>query len=275
MTIFTRKLALADKRLFYAVGSVMYIAIALVGLTISLIINQAFPALPNSETLLYIIIEGFAIAIYWLLQYKIIAMVGAANTVIIIAMNYLAASIAGLLFLGETASPIFILGASIMLVSVLIAFKIKPDKKHAITKKNVLIKLLIVVSMTLAYATGALFEKKAIDTIGVPDYLGYGWAMQAIAATFFALTIGRHELKKLKAKTIKNSFILGLITSIAGGLYILALSMGTLSGTVMVIAGKVAITLVLAAWLLHERNEIRLRVLALILSIVGMALIVI
>lgn len=118
-----------------------------------------------------------------------------------------------------------------------------------------------------------LFEKQAIDVMGVWQYARFGWFMQFVCASVLVMAIGRKEFRHLNNNTVKKALILGLLTSMAGGLYILALSLGTLSGTMLASSAKITLTSVLAYVFLRERNNLGLRVLALVISLVGMWLI--
>ena len=127
--------------------------------------------------------------------------------------------------------------------------------------------------MALAFSFGMMFEKLAIDTMGVWEYARYGWLMQFVIASIFVAIYGRKEFSHVDRSVVNKAVVLGLLTSVAGGLYILALSLGTLSGTMLATSAKITLTSVLAYLFLRERNALGLRVLALVISIVGMWLI--
>ncbi|MFZ1483985.1 MAG: hypothetical protein WAS36_03150, partial [Candidatus Saccharimonadales bacterium] len=105
------------------------------------------------------------------------------------------------------------------------------------------------------------------------QYARFGWFMQFVCASVLVAVVGRKEFTHLNSDTIKKALFLGLLTSVAGGLYILALSLGTLSGTMLATSAKITLTSVLAYVFLRERNALGLRLLALVISIAGMWLI--
>ena len=272
MTMFTRHLTLSTKQVFFGVGVASYFMVALCGLIFSVIYNHALPALP-SNAWVYILIEGICIPSAWLIQYKLIGYIGAGNAITASTLNTISTALLGILLLNEGITISFIVGASLIITSTLITLRIHPDINHHSSAPFTFTLSLVLASAAL-FATGMFFEKIAINTIGVWNYSAYGWGMQLIgAATLFAL-FGRKEIPHINRKIIKNGLLLGLLTSIAGGLFIYALSMGNLSHTIIASSGKVAVTVLLAAVFLKERNNLPFRITAFTLSMIGLWLVV-
>jgi len=273
MTMFTRRLTLSTKQVFFGVGVASYFMVALCGLVFSLIYNDALPMQPSTSAWVYIIIEGLCIPAAWFIQYKLIGYIGAGNTITVSTLNTISTAILGVLFLNEGLSTNFIIGAFFIITGTLITLHIRPDIDHRSSASFTLMLVLIIAGATL-FATGMYFEKVAISTIGVWNYSAYGWGMQLVGAAILFILFGRKEIPYLNRGIIKNGLLLGFITSIAGGLYIYALSLGSLSHTIVATSGKVAITVFLAAVFLKERNNLLLRITAFILSMVGLWLVV-
>ena len=165
----------------------------------------------------------------------------------------------------------FALGFSIRLVlsSIVIVFRVQPDSRHqqpAATLK----KISLIAAMVGLYAVGLFSEKRAIDTIGVWNYASFGWLLQLIGALALCSFYGRHELSHATWRGVQKGLTLGFVTSLAGGLFIYALSIGTLSHTIIANSGKVALTTLFAAIFLHERNALQQRLLAFVLSMGGL-----
>ena len=116
-------------------------------------------------------------------------------------------------------------------------------------------------------------EKMAINQLGPWHYMAYGWLMQFVGVLALFLLFGRSEMKHMNIVIAKKATLLGAITSVAGLLYVYALSKGSLSYTVVAISGKSALVLVLAAIFLKERNQMQFRILAFITVVVGLVLI--
>ena len=273
MTMFTRRLTLSTKQVFFGIGLASYFMVALSGLVFSLIYNHALPTQPSTGAWVYILIEGLCVPAAWLIQYKLIGYIGAGNAITVGTLNTISTALLGVLFLNEGLSTNFIIGALLIIAGTLITLRIRPDLDHRSRAPFALMLVLVTAGATL-FATGMYFEKIAISTIGVWNYSAYGWGMQLIGAAILFILFGRKEIPYINRGIIKNGLLLGFITSIAGGLYIYALSMGSLSHTIVATSGKVAITVLFAAVFLKERNNLPLRITAFLLSMIGLWLVV-
>ena len=273
MTIATRKLSLSNRRVFFVVGFFTYLVVALMGIVYSIVFGVDWSYLPKAEEWRYIIPASIGIVTSWLVLYRTIALVGASNAVLISMANYIGSATLGYLILGEAISSTFLAGAILIIASLWIAFTVRPDTEH---KSNVplYVKLLLVLTMIVAFSFGMLFEKLAIDTMGVWEYARYGWLMQFVCASILVAAIGRKEFIHVDKQVVRKALILGLLTSVAGGLYILALSLGTLSGTMLATSAKITLTSVLAYLFLNERNALGLRIVGLMAAIIGLWLII-
>ncbi len=273
MTITTRKLSLSNQRVFFVVGFFIYLMVAIMGILFSFIFGVDANYWPSATAWQYIFPACIGIVVSWLLVYKTISMFGASNAVLITMANYIGTATLGYVVLGEHVSSSFLIGAVCIIISLWIAFRVRADNSHTDTIPTY-VKILIVAVMVAAFSFGMMFEKLAIDTMGVWEYARYGWLMQFVCATMFVGFIGRSEFDHINKATVKKAVILGLLTSFAGGLYILALSLGTLSGTMLATSAKITLTSVLAYIFLNERNSLGLRIVGLIFAIAGMWLII-
>ena len=273
MTILTRKLSLANSRVFFTVGFITYTMVALMGISYSFLFGVETSYIPDQTALTYIIPAALGIVTAWLILYRLIALIGAGNAVLVTMANYIGTATLGYLVLGEPVSTTFLLGAVLIIFSLLLSFSIQPDTAHQ-SRAPIYQKILLVTGMVVSFSVGMLFEKLAIDAMGVWEYARFGWLMQFIVAIVLVSLVGRKELRFMNRVTVKYAVIVGVITSVAGGLYILALSLGTLSGTMLATSAKITLTAVLAYFFLRERNALTVRLTALMLSIIGMWFIV-
>lgn len=272
MTTLARSLSLSNRKAFFVVGFVSYMTISFAGIVYSFIFGVPWHYLPSTQELIYILPAGIGIVTAWLLHYKIIGLLGASNAMITSMANYIGTAVLGLIILGEHLSPTFVVGGALILTSIWVALRIQPDEQHKVRVSRAKL-VLIIVAMMSAYSVGMLFEKISLDNIGVWEYARFGWFMQFICAGVLFALMGRREITHISPSTIRRAALLGLTTSVAGGLYILALSTGTLSSTILAASGKIALTSVLAYVFLRERNALPLRLAALALTIVGLWLI--
>lgn len=272
MTIANRKLSLSNQRVFFVVGFFTYLVVALMGILYSIVFGVDLSYTPSVVAWQYIIPASIGIVTSWLVLYRTIALVGASNAVLISMANYIGSATLGYIILDEAISSTFIAGAILIIASLWIAFSVRPDTSHK-SHVPLSVKLLLVLTMVVAFSFGMMFEKLAIDTMGVWEYARYGWLMQFVCASILVAIIGRKEFIHVDKQTVNKALFLGLLTSIAGGLYILALSLGTLSGTVLASSAKITLTSLLAYVFLRERNALALRTVALLAAIAGMWLI--
>jgi uncharacterized membrane protein len=106
--------------------------------------------------------------------------------------------------------------------------------------------------------------------MGVWSYVLYGWTLQFIGAAILFIIFGRVELKKVQRGFWPAALLAGVLTSLTGALFIIALSKGMLSEVILSSIAKVVLTTVLAVIVLKERNKIGRRFAALTLAIVGL-----
>jgi len=269
MTIFSRALALSNRKLFYTIGVFSYGIVAVMGIVWAVTFQGGIQSLPTAQAWIYIAIEGVCIPASWLLLYKIIGIIGAGNSTVTALINTVVAAVLGIVFLRESFTPTFLLGALLLLGSGYLALTIQADDQHH-TKVSLIKKVAMVLAMASFFSVGMFFEKKAIDAIGVWDYAAFGWGMQFVGALLICSIFGRSELAHVTKTGVQKGMILGFMTSIAGVLYIYALSIGTLSHTIVAASGKLGLTMVLAALILGERNAVRKRFMTLALSTLGL-----
>lgn len=272
MTMYTRQLSLSVKKVFFGVAVLSYIAVASAGWIYSSIASGAHITLPASGVWPYLLIEGICIPAAWLIQYKLISYIGASNAVIVTTLNTLVTALAGILFLHDTLTLTFVIGGALVLGGVLIALRLQPDTIHK-TRAPLVLKVGLTVVGALLFGAGMYAEKVAVNDMGAWDYMGFGWSMQAVGALTLFMLFGKAELKHMKRIAIRKGFILGILTSIAGALYIYAVSIGSLSHTIIAVSGKTVLVMALAALFLHERNAWPQRLLAFVLTAVGLMLI--
>lgn len=273
MTLFTRQLSLSLKKAFFSVGMLSYLAITVAGSLYALTLGHTGFNLPPANVWPYLLIEGCCIPAAWLTQYKLMSYIGASNAVIATTVNTVGAALAGILFLNEPLTAAFVSGAVFIIGGMVIALRIRPDEVHQHARVSLALKIGILILGTLLYALGMFAEKYAVNSLGVWRYVIFGWGAQGIGALVLFLAFGRRELTGINRRVIRGGIALGLITSLSGLLYIYALSIGSLSHTIIAASGKTAIVMILAAIFLRERNSLWQRIAAFLLATIGLWLI--
>lgn len=271
--LLARKLALKTDKLFFTVALISLATVALFGFIYATLYFGYIPAIPSGHVWWFLLAEGLMIPMYWLAEYKLIQRLGASNAITINSTSIFMAALTGIIFLNESISWRFALATLFFVLSIVTIRNIAPDTKTVKVKFGVGT-ISLVIFMGLMFAGGIFFEKLAINTIGVWNYAAYGWTMQFLGASMLMLMFGRHEVGHASPVLIRKVVLLGFVTSIAGGLFIYGLSIGTLSHTVTATIGKIAFTILLAAIFLGERNAMKLRITSFILAAIGVYLLV-
>jgi len=268
ITLLSRRFALKSEKSFFSIGLFSYFAIAISGMLVSLIANQGLPPLPSSAAWWFIVAEGVFIPMGWLVQLYLIKSIGASNAVLVGMFNSLVIATLSIVLYHDAISPMFLLGAAFLVTSSVIALRIKPDETHS-SHDAFSRKVGLVLFGAVTAAIGAICEKQAIDMTGVWNYAVFGWAMQAVGTGIIFAFFGRKELPHLTKHVVRRGLALGFLTSLSGGLYIYAISIGTLSHTILAATSRAGLIMLLSAIFFRERNALRKRVLAFLLAIAG------
>ena len=176
----------------------------------------------------------------------------------------------GILLLDEPLTVGLFVGAMLLLSGVYLALSV--NGRH-VKKNNVTLakKLYLLCMSALLLSIGLLFEKLAINSIGVWDYAMFGWAAQGAGAVILFSIFGRQELGLQRtARFWRYAFVAGLLTTLTGSLFIYALSTSMLSSVVLASTAKITLTSVLAFWLLKERTYLGKRIAAVALAVCGL-----
>ena len=272
MSLYARRLSLRSRGVFFAIGVLSYLMVALFGLIYGTIATGGTISWPSATAWIFIIVEGVFIPMAWLLEYKIISNIGAGNSAVAGTLYKLAAAMMGIILLQEALSIEFAIGAVLILSSALLSLKIKPDVDH-VSSLAAPAKIGLLLIGSILFGIGMYAEKSAVSLIGPWDYMWYGWSMQFVGALVIFLFYGRGEIQHLTPSIIRQGLFLGVLTVTAGGLYIWALSLGSLSQTVIAAGAKTALIIVFAALFLREHNAIPLRITAFIISTIGLWLV--
>lgn len=273
MAVWTRHVSIKSRQYAFSVALISYACIATMGFLYSVLHTKGLPPIPEGRVWLFLIAEGMLIPAFWLFNFKLVSHIGASNGVLASTLYGLGVATLGVVFLDEAITLLFIVGAAFMLTGIYVSLTIKPDETHVSTA-SLNTKILLLVGAFVCFSFGIFFEKQAITLIGPWDYAMYGWFMQFVGATILYLLFGKRKLLTLPKRIWKKAIILGVLTSVAGLLFVLALSLGTLSQTVIATSGKITVTMVLAAIFLHERNNMPLRLLAFALTMFGVFLVI-
>lgn len=274
LTLWSRKISLEFTKHIFSIFLTVYVVVAITGVILSLAVNNGnAPSLPDNQTSMYIVAEGVLIPLSWLFSYKLLSIIGASSMSIAQSLNFLAAASLGIILLGDPLSIFIIFGAILLLTGVVLVLGIQNAKKKN-QNVSITLKIILLMMSSITLSLGLLFEKLAIDGIGVWGYAFYGWSAQLMGAIVLFAIFGRRELHNtFTGKFWKSAGITGLLTALSGALFIYSLSKGLLSSVVLASSAKIILTSLLAYWILHERNDVTKRVIAMILAVLGLIVI--
>lgn len=274
LTLWSRKISLQYSNYIFSIFLTVYIIVALVGMVLAITVNNGnIPTLPSGVNWAYIALEGILIPLAWLFSYKLLSIIGASSMGIAQSVNFLVAATLGIFILGDPLGWEIIIGAALLLTGVIIVLQLR-NPTIKMQNIGILQKFVLLFLSSVALSFGLLFEKLAIDGIGVWGYSFYGWSAQLVGALVLFIIFGRKELKhKFTSNFWKNASIVGLLTSVSGALFIYSLSKGQLSSVVLASSAKIVLTSILAYWILHERNDLQMRFLAMVLAVIGLIVI--
>ncbi len=276
LTLWYRQTGIVLKNRTLQISFFVYIWVALSGTLIALAANNfAFPGLPSKDAWLFIVIEGLFIPAYWIIQFKLISLLGASNAVITQTLNYWVAAAFGLLILGEGLTKNSVAGLLLIVAAVYLSlstdYKASRNQLKGININY--LKIMLVVAAALFFAIGMTAEKLALGKVEVWDYALYGWSAQFIGAAIFYFAFGRKRKIAINRKFMLYSTTAGLLTALSGAFFIAALSTGMLSKTIILASSKIVLTSVLAIYFFKENNDLIRRFIALILALLGLLVI--
>ncbi len=275
LTLWYRQTGIVLKQRTLQISFVVYIWVALSGTLISYFANDfSVPSIPSREALIFICLEGFFIPAYWIIQFKLIRMLGAANSVIIQTLNYWMAASFGLILLGDNITKYFLVG----LIFIVSAVYLSLSASTKATQKSInwdlnLSKLGLIILAAFFFAAGMTAEKIAIEKTGLWNYAFYGWLAQFVGATCFYLIFDQNRKIAISRRFLFYSSVAGIITALSGFFFIYALSSGLLSKTIILASSKIVLTSVLAVYFFKENNNLLRRFSALLLAVLGLVMI--
>lgn len=132
-----------------------------------------------------------------------------------------------------------------------------------------------VVISSLALALGHVMEKDLVFSIGIGNYVAFGWFLQATLAILAFVILGNKSKKLLMDRyVLQSSAMIGLLRVGAALFFLYALRESNNLSLVMVVSNfRIIVVAVLAGWLLKERRFYYRKLVAAALSLVGLSII--
>lgn len=216
---------------------------------------------------------SFLVAVFIWLSFLAIRYIPAALNQTIFQVRILITIGLGWLFLGEKLSPTQMVGALFVLASGLLAVwaPARAHRKGTSTHQHLLRGILLTLASAVFLGTGVVIEKAALQYMDIGAFMIYGFGLQTLWLTLFALRDGfLHRPIRLTRKIMQESVTLGVVVAGIGVSYFIALSK---ANNVSLIASLTAfvlpLTAVAAHYLLNERDDSKLLWAAILLGVLG------
>jgi drug/metabolite transporter (DMT)-like permease len=203
--------------------------------------------------------------------------IAAASIVVLVSLlNPVAVIVVATTFSGETLTSRQIIGVVAILLAVLLAGLLTKHHPQVLnkSKRNSSMKLIgLSFAVAVMYGFAVINEKYLINRLELPTYFLYGVGAQVMFATMYLYTLRTRITLKLPLNVHYNVWLYAALLAISGLFFLLSLNYSNSSSlTAMGSSAKVALTVLLAYFLLHEKEDLILKAVSLSLSILGLFL---
>lgn len=270
--ILARTLGLKQQKLEYITVIAIYTSVVLVGI-IYIALRGSWGLIDASNltsNLPFLAVGGLLFAAKQLLTLKLFKFVPASIGEVMAMFNALFGTLAAFLFLEEKLTIIQFAGALLIMLGVYAASLIGEKKTE---KRNFMLGLTIALSAAFLWALATVNEKYLLDQMGLDNYVLFGWGFQLLAALAIIFLFKKEFTLPKNSKDKFLIFIMGGIYAIGGFFFVSSLVGSDNAGIVSAASGsKVIFTVILAYILLQERNKLKLRIAAGIVTSLGVGL---
>lgn len=219
----------------------------------------------------YLLAGGTAFGTLNFLYYKLARLIPASVLVFVLLLNPLAVIVASQVATDETLTLVQWIGAGILLSAVVLAeytSKVDKSRKH---KDKFLTGIVLALTISVLYGFAMVNEKYLLDRIDMPTYLIFGWGLQAISALIIGVKFWNPKISTIKPLQHLNVWITGILLSISGIFFIISVvEVDNVALATVTTSFKVIFTVVLAFIILKERQKLKLKLVATLLSIIGL-----
>lgn len=223
-----------------------------------------------------LIAGGVMFGVINLLMIKLFRLISASIAVFLNLFNVITTTVIASLFLNERITAQQWSGAVFLAFSVLlVAYIAEATSTKKKTNKRFLKGLLTALTASMIFGPAVVNERYLIDNMGLNTYIVYGWGLQCLFAFLIAYILrDKNKKKRISTRMHKDVWLYGSMLGIAGFAYVNSVSsansvsLPTISST-----ARVAITMILAYWVLRERDYMPLKIFGLGLSMIGLFLI--
>jgi len=211
-------------------------------------------------------LEAILYALVSLFSFKALKLIGASEATIIFSFGSVVAIVASAIFLNEPLTFLRLLGALLIIISLILVAELK----NFSINKGALYALLSAVLGGLAVVNDTYLLRYS-DAV---SYTAIAFLLPGILLLLFYPKSIKRLKTFLKPKPFKHMFFLVLVWSVSAIAFYLAIENGGLISQVFPISqSKIILTVLLAAVLLKEKENLLLKTIASFLTIIGVILI--
>jgi drug/metabolite transporter (DMT)-like permease len=273
--ILNRKIGLnkQDLTLYALVAS--FICVFSGGVLFTLLSNQTVNHALALEAWPRLVFGGTLFAAINVMVLKLFRYVPASIAVFISLLNTLSVILFAYIFTDENLNQLQWLGALLLFFVIVLVGYISHRNNKVKKHQNILLGVLLAVMTALLFGPAIVNESYLIGTLGLETYLVYGWGLQATMSLLLAFVLKDRKRKKLKLplKTHVLIWTYGGLLGAAGLMFTMTLdNSGSSSITAVAATASVALSVVLAYFFLHEKDDLALKLLGLVLAGCGLTL---
>lgn len=216
---------------------------------------------------------GVAFALTNVCTYKALVYFDAAIANIVATVNGLLAVIGAWLILGEALTVRQLIGAVILLTAVCYGLLATHAARKKAVRRSMLIGGMFALLAGVFFAIAAVNEKSLLGHMTIGSYMVYGVGGQFLMSVLAAVIVQNEKLPLLLKPDIAGwSLLSGALRGFGGACFIIAEVRSNNVGLVSVLANfRLIIVIIVGAWLLKERQQLRQKFVAAFTSMLGMA----
>lgn len=218
-------------------------------------------------------VEGIGIALYNWLSFISLKLLPAAHYQTIFQLRLVVIILLGSLVLGETLSPVQLIGAGLIFVSAFLAIQapIRAHSKRQDSSPHMRRGIGVAVISTIAIGIGLIAEKASLHHMDLGAYFIFGFGMQFVWLVVFAgLDTQRTRPAALTKRAVSQATLLGLLSAAIGFSYLWALNAANNISLVQAISSfAVPLTAVAAHIFLGEKDDSKLLWAAIAIGVFG------
>jgi transporter family protein len=227
---------------------------------------KGFEMPPIKEYPLNFFLEAILYAFGSLFSFKALKLIEASEGTVILSFCSVVTITASAVFLKESLTPQGLLGAALIIISIILVSKLKDFSVN----KGVFYALIAAMFYGLAVVNDAYLLKFSDPT----SYTSIAFLLPGVLLSLLYL----NSLKKLKGflrpKSAKIMFLLAFVWSVSAIAFYIAIEKGALASQISPISqSKVILTVLLAAIFLKERDNLPAKIAAALMTIMGVMMI--